>query len=144
MLPDFDDDGFLPKGKHHVTLDEFAKRFVYFDMSDQRFRLFEKFKRLCEEARRSGIVRHILVGGSFVTSKPEPNDFDCVVVLDPSIAGHDLVPMEYNLASRRMACRLFGGDIFPVVDGSLEHHRFLNLFQSTRGGERVGIVEIDL
>jgi hypothetical protein len=144
MLPNLSEQGFLPKGKHNATLEEFEKHFVYFDMSDRRFRLYEGLKRLCEEARRSGIVRRILIGGSFVTSKPEPNDFDCIVVLDPSINRQELRPREYNIASRRTACRLFGGDVFPVVDGSPEYDEIVNLFQSTRGGERIGIVEIDL
>ena len=28
------------------------------------------------------IVQRVLVAGSFVTAKPEPNDFDCILVLE--------------------------------------------------------------
>jgi len=31
--------------------------------------------------RRSGIVERLVIGGSFVTSKSEPNDIDIVIVL---------------------------------------------------------------
>ena len=32
----------------------------------------------------------------FCRAKPEPNDFDCIVALDPSIVGKPLRPFEYN------------------------------------------------
>lgn len=144
MLPEFTEIGLLPEGLHGATLDEFEQRFVYFDVSDRRFRLFDKLQELYHQARNSGIVRRILVGGSFVTSKPEPNDFDCIIVLDPSVMEHDLRPMEYNLVSRHMARRVFGGDVIPVIEESLFYHRYMRFFQSTRHGEPMGVVEIEL
>ena len=144
MLPDFTEQGLLPPGIHRATFEEFENHFVRFDMSDQRFRLFEKLRELYDEAKRSGFVKRFLVGGSFVTAKPEPNDFDCILVLDPSIEWQELPPMEYNLVSRRMARRVFGGDIFPVVEDSFHYHEYLQLFQSVRGGGHKGIVEIEL
>jgi hypothetical protein len=36
---------------------------------------------MIEEARASQIVERIIFGGSFVSARPAPNDFDCVVVL---------------------------------------------------------------
>ena len=144
MLPDFTETGLLPDGVHRATIAEFEKRFVFFGVSDRRFRLFEKLRELYDQARRSGIIRRFLVVGSFVTSKPEPNDFDCVLVLDSSVAGHDLAPMEYNLVSLARARRIFGGDVFPVLEGTPRMDRFVEFFQSSRHGDRVGIVEIEL
>jgi hypothetical protein len=144
MLPNFTIDGLLPEGVHRATPEEFERRFVYFDRSDRRFRLFEKLRLLIEEARKSGIVRRILVGGSFVTSKPEPNDFDCIVVVDASIEGDTLRPIEYNLVSLSMARRIFGGDVIPALEGTSILNSYLALFQKTRHGVPVGIVEIEL
>lgn len=144
MVPEHTEDGLLPTGVHRTEFDEFEARFSYFDMSDQRFRLFDKLRELYLQAKRSGIVKRFLVGGSFVTSKPEPNDFDCILVLDPSIEWQELPSAQYNLVSRRRARRTFGGDIFPVIEDSSHHHELLNLFQTTRSGERKGIVEIAL
>jgi hypothetical protein len=144
MLPDFTENGLLPEGRHLSTFKHFETRFVYFDMSDQRFRLFEKLRELYLEAKRSGIVKRFLVGGSVVTSKAEPNDFDCILVLDPSIELHNLPPAQYNLVSRRRARRLFGGDVFAVFEDSVQYHELLELFQVVRGGGRKGIVEIEL
>jgi hypothetical protein len=144
MLPDFTEHGLLPEGIHRATLEEFEKRFVYFDRSDRRFRIFDKLQELYHEAKRSGIIKQLLVGGSFVTDKPEPNDFDAILVYDPSIRRVDLRPMEYNLVSLVMVRRKLGGDVFPVIKDSPEYQKYMNLFQATRSGERVGIVEIEL
>ena len=144
MLPDFTENGLLPEGIHRATFEEFEKRFAYFDLSDKRFRLFDKLRELYHQVRQSGIVKRFLVGGSFVTSKAEPNDFDCILVLDPSIEGQNLRPMEYNLVSRQRARRIFGGDVISVAEGSVDYHGYLALFQSTRADERLGIVEIEL
>ena len=94
MIPDFEPNGLLPSGIHPARIEEFAERFVYFDQSDRRFRVFEKLKALIDEARSSGIVRRIFLAGSFVTDKPEPNDFDCILVLDPVIVGQSLRPSQ--------------------------------------------------
>jgi hypothetical protein len=144
MLPAFIDDGLLPEGIHLAAFEEFEKRFVYFDVSDRRYQLFDKLRELYQEAKRSAIVKRFIVGGSFITSKPEPNDFDCILVLDSTVRSDNLRPMEYNLTSRRAARRLFRGDIIPVVEDSTEYHDYMNLFQTTRHQKRVGIVEIEL
>ena len=90
MIPNLTENGFLPVGIHPAILEELEERFAVFDRSDQRFRIFEKLKALIGEARTAGIVRRIYVAGSFVTDKPEPNDFDCILVLDPTIVGQTL------------------------------------------------------
>jgi len=144
MLPNFTELGLLPEGIHRATFEEFEKRFVYFDVSDRRFRLFDKLRELYQQAKNSSIVKRFLIGGSFVTDKAEPNDFDCILVFDSLVQDLDLPPMQYNLVSLDMARRIFGGDVFPVIEDSFQYHRYTEFFQSTRGGERVGIVEIEL
>src|SRR5438093_320772 len=118
MIPEFTEQGFLPPGIHQATLAEFKERFVVFQRSDRRFRIFEHLQKLFDQAVRSGIVRRIIMAGSFITAKPEPNDFDCIVVLDPSIVGRPLRPFEYELVSRQRARRMFGGDVMPALDYS--------------------------
>jgi hypothetical protein len=144
VLPDFTEEGFLPAGVHPASFAEFEKRFVYFARSDRRFRVFDSLRELYRQASRSGIVKRFLVGGSFVTSKPEPNDFDCILVVDASIRGRDLKPLEYNLLSRRNARRIFGGDVASVEEGSVDYQRYLVFFQSNRNKEPIGIVEIEI
>jgi hypothetical protein len=144
MIPDFAEDGLLPVGIYHATREEFRRRFGIFNRSDRRLRIFEKLDRLLDEAANSGIVKRILVAGSFVTEKPEPNDFDVILVLDGSIVQRELRPFEYNLVSRKMARRLFGGDVIPALEGSAALERYVEFFQTTRDGRQVGMVEVEL
>ena len=85
MLPEFDIDGDLPPGIHHATLDELEQRLSRFVVSDRRINLFAWFKRLVAMAKGSGIVDRLVVGGSFVTSKPEPNDIDLALILSNDV-----------------------------------------------------------
>ena len=144
MIPDFTEDGLLPAGIHQATRDEFRERFARFNRSDRRIRIHDQLDRLLDEAGKSSVVKRLLVAGSFVTAKAEPNDFDAVLVLDASIVGRDLRPLEYNLVSRKMARRLFGGDVMPGLEGSAALVDYLQFFQTTRDGQQIGIVEIEL
>ena len=144
MIPAFTEQGFLPPGIHRATVEEFKERFVVFQGSDRRFQIFGDLEKLFDQAARSGIIKRIIMAGSFVTAKPEPNDFDCLVVLDPAIVGTPLRPVEYQLVSRRMARRMFGGDVMPALDQSMALQQYLAFFQTTRDGTRVGMVEIQL
>jgi len=144
MIPEFTEQGFLPPGIHQATRDEFKERFTLFQRSDRRLRLFEQLNQLLDQAAQAGIVKRMLIAGSFVTAKAEPNDFDCIVVLDPSIVGRSLRPFEYNLVSRKMARRLFGGDVMPALDDSPALQQYLQFFQTARDGQVIGIVEIQL
>jgi hypothetical protein len=144
MIPDFNKFGSLPEGIHHATINEAKRRFAVFDRSDRRIRLFDRLEQLFAEAKASGIVRHVQLAGSFITNKPEPNDFDCILVIDPVILGRTLLPREYNLVSRQIARRLYGGDVVPVIDGSVAHYEYLEFFRHARDGRRVGILEVEL
>jgi len=78
MIPPFNDDGYLPSGIHPATLPELAARFGH--GSELRQAQIESVKWLVDLARRAGALR-IVVNGSFVTDKFEPNDVDCVLLI---------------------------------------------------------------
>jgi hypothetical protein len=142
MIPALTEQGCLPPGIQHATLAEFRERFVVFQRSDRRFRIFEHLQKRLDQAARSGIVRQIIMAGSFITTKPEPNDFDCIVVLDPSIVGRPLRPFAYDLVSRQRARRMFGGDVMPALDHATALQHYLEFFQTSRDGTRIGLVEL--
>jgi hypothetical protein len=144
MIPRFSKTGLLPPGIHVTAWEEFADRFVKFQQSDQRLRLGRHLGLLFDEARKSGIVRRFFVGGSYVTDKAVPNDFDCLLVIDSSVVGTLMPPFRYNLTSRRMARRMYNGDVTPVIEDSSAFQEYLEFFQTTRDGERTGIIEIQL
>ena len=79
MIPDFDDRGYLPAGVHRASLDEIAARFG--GQSEVRRVQMESLRWLVDAAIRAGVTRIILTG-SFVTDVFEPNDLDCVLLIE--------------------------------------------------------------
>lgn len=79
MIPPFNDDGYLPPGIHPATLAEVIERFGR--EPELRRVQAESLGWLVDLARRAGVQR-LLVNGSFVTDAWEPNDVDCVLLLD--------------------------------------------------------------
>jgi hypothetical protein len=75
MIPAFEDNGYLPPGIHRATLDEIEARFG--TESELRRVQFESLKWLIDLVRRAGIQR-LVIDGSFVTERFEPNDIDCI------------------------------------------------------------------
>lgn len=78
MLPPFRADGYLPDGLHRAGEAEVTFRFG--TGSSRRRRLVLRLRRWVELARAVA-ARRLLVDGSFVTAKAEPNDIDAVVLL---------------------------------------------------------------
>lgn len=78
MIPDFVDNGYLPAGVFHATIEEVEGRFGR--QSEIRAAQVESLRWLLDLARQAG-VRRIVVNGSFVTDTLEPNDVDCALLL---------------------------------------------------------------
>jgi hypothetical protein len=79
MIPELDDNGYLPPGIHPASLDEIAARFG--QETEIRRVQMESLRWLADVAKRAGVKRLVL-DGRFVTDWPEPNDVDCVLLLD--------------------------------------------------------------
>jgi hypothetical protein len=78
MIPNCNDDGYFPQGIHRATLEEIAARFG--QESELRQAEIQSLRWLVDLAWRAGVLR-IVVNGSFVTDKLEPNDVDCVLLI---------------------------------------------------------------
>ena len=79
MIPPFNDHGYLPPGIHKASLDETVNRFG--SQSEIRRDQTESLQWLAGLLRRLDVKRLIL-NGSFVTDEAEPNDVDCLVLVD--------------------------------------------------------------
>ena len=77
MIPEFDDSGYLPPGIHRATLEEIAERFGR--EPELRQTQAESLRWLLDLAKRVGVQR-LIIDGSWVTDKWEPNDVDCVLL----------------------------------------------------------------
>ena len=132
-IPELNTHGLLPPGVHDCTVGEITERFGAFQGGEQRPRLMEKLIAFAAEARASGIVRALLVDGSFVTAKPAPNDMDLIVI----VAGThdfsaDLRPLEYNVVSKRRVRQRYGFDILVAREDSPEHGKWVEFFEQVR------------
>mgnify|MGYP001617611809 CR=1 FL=1 len=80
MIPPFDDNGYLPPGVYRASLDEIVARFG--QESEMREAQAESVRWLVDLAKRAGVAR-VVLNGSFVTDVLEPNDVDCVLLIEP-------------------------------------------------------------
>ncbi|MBN2296055.1 MAG: hypothetical protein JXM70_26725 [Pirellulales bacterium] len=78
MIPTLNDEGYLPPGLHQATVEEISARFGR--EPELRRVQMESLRWLIQLAWRAGVQR-IIVNGSFVTDKLEPNDVDCVLLV---------------------------------------------------------------
>ena len=79
MIPGFDQHGYLPPGVHRATLDEIDQRFG--TRSELRRAQVESIRWIVETAKKAGVKR-IILDGSFTTDLAEPNDVDCLLLID--------------------------------------------------------------
>jgi hypothetical protein len=99
---------------------------------------------MIEEARASQIVERIIFGGSFVSARPAPNDFDCIVVLYAGTRYEMLQPFQRWVADTREASRRYRGDIFVATADQLTLDAYGEFFAMNRHGKPVGLVEVRL
>ena len=133
-IPALDERGMLPPGLHNCTLDEIRERFGRFQRTDRRPNLFENLEHFAGEARSAGIVAWLLVDGSFVTAKPDPNDIDLVVVIDDDFdLAATLRPAQYNVVSRRQVRKRYKFNVLAAREGSPELEEYIAFFQQVRG-----------
>jgi hypothetical protein len=145
VIPLFNADGWLPPGIHRCTLVEAAARLGTFQGSDRRPRLWARFTEFLREASLSGAVQMIVLDGSFVTAKPDPNDIDLVLVLPASHDfSADLPAAQYDILAQKRVRKRFGFDILVVKIGSESWEQAVTFFQQVRQrpGVKKGLLEI--
>jgi hypothetical protein len=135
----------LPPGVHDCTLDEVRQCFGEFQTTDRRPKLYIKLETLVREAWATGSVTDIVIDGSFVTAKPDPDDIDLILVLN---TGHDftaeLRPFEYNVLSRRQARKIYGFDLLVAMPASAIYAEYLAFYAQVRGesSRRKGLLRL--
>ena len=142
MIPDFRDDGYLPEGLHPATEADVTFRFG--TGTRRRRWLALRLRRWIFLARELGADR-LLIDGSFVTAKPEPEDVDAVVLLPRDFAERlhrgDPAATELDgmLATRRPE------EIFAAEDRR-DWQDWVEFFSRTREADdrRKGLIEVKL
>lgn len=132
MIPGLTDDGYLPPGIHPASLDEIESSFGR--QTEIRRAEMESLRWLVDEARRRRVQR-MIVDGSFVSDRAEPNDVDCVLLFPDDFVA-DAVARE----------QLESG--FPFLDMSVvDRYDFdivVTVFSTDRAGVPKGMIEVAL
>lgn len=131
-IPDFQVDGYLPEGVHVATLEEIEHRFGW---NESRRRLFDRVREWVVYARTIAAPR-VLLNGSFVTSKEQPNDVDAACLL----------PDDFDEQRRRgkveavliysMLATQYPQEIYAAFDEA-DWNGWVVFFSRTRGGGEV-------
>jgi hypothetical protein len=145
-IPPLDERGFLPPGVHPCSLEEIRLRFGEFRRTDRRSHLFRQLERYMREARCAAIVRALVVDGSFVTGKDDPEDIDLVVVLPEALPSGVLNPSAYNTLSKRRIRKMYSFDAFVASDGTIEYRELIEFFAQVKAepGLRKGVLRVEL
>ena len=142
MIPPFRIDGYLPEGLYLASEAEVTFRFGA--SGRRRQRLILRLRRWIELARQIRAVR-LLIDGSFVTAKEDPNDIDVVVLLPLNFeqqieeGSPAALELEDMLLTRRPE------EMFAAEDEA-DWNEWVQFFSRTReaDGRRKGLVEIQL
>ena len=141
-IPEFRPDGYLPEGLHAASEAEVTFRFGA--STRRRRRLALRLRRWIELIREIR-GRRLLVDGSFVTAKEEPNDVDAVVLLPPDFEAQIEQGVEAALELERMLLSRHPEEIFAAEDEA-DWDEWVEFFSRTREADvrRKGLVEVQL
>jgi hypothetical protein len=143
MLPEFDQQGFLPEGVWTCGLVEFVKTFAVFRRSDRRLMLYEKLESLLKETLATGWVQEIIIDGSFVTKKDEPGDIDIILALFPAFDTAEISFWTGKVLDGKFLSKKYSFDVKVETFGSFGYQKTLDFFQQIKDSdERKGVVRL--
>ena len=141
-IPPFRSDGYLPEGLHVASEAEVIFRFG--TPSRRRRKLTLRLRHWLELARQVS-ARRLLVDGSFVTAKDEPDDVDVVILLAPEFHRQLVEGMEPALELEEMLLTRRPEEIFAAEDDE-DWKAWVEFFSRTRESDsrRKGLIEVRL
>ena len=142
MIPALRSDGYLPEGLHVASEADVTFRFG--STNPRRRRLAIRLRRWIELARQVK-ARRLLIDGSFVTAKHEPNDIDAVILLPESFQEQTGRGIDAALELEQMLLTRHPEEIFAAEDDA-DWKEWVEFFSRTReaNGRRKGLVEVEL
>ena len=142
-IPNFQVDGNLPAGIYAATWQEIEETLAF---NDRRQELLSGLKRASISLKQAG-CRRIYIGGSFVTHKEFPGDFDFCWESDGVNREYllQIDPVFFDSANKRAAQKAkYGGEFFRANANATTRKKYLEFFQEDRNGNPKGIVAVDL
>jgi hypothetical protein len=142
-LPEFNANGDLPPDVYPATMKEVTARFG--GSTTTRRRCTRNLKHIYELAKATGELERFIVFGSYVTSKPAPNDVDVIMVMsdafDPArVPGESRRVFDHSIAQSRFGASIFWLTTSITLGEPVD--RFITHWQRKRDKTLRGIVEI--
>lgn len=143
MLPDFNELGDLPEGRHSASLDEVLARFG--KGTPQRQAVTDRLRCVYSLAVATGHLDRLMIFGSFVSDIANPNDVDVILVMRSDFAvehcpAESLVLFDHTRADVELGASVFWVRPEMLLGEPLE--QFLDHWERKRDGSYRGIVEI--
>jgi hypothetical protein len=140
--PEFNSEGDLPVGIYQASLSDVIDHFG--TGTPQRRIVSRRLARIFELASSTGHLSRFIVFGSFVTSKPAPNDVDIFLLMEDSfdvnqLTGAATVVFRQSTAQNWLGASIFWLRRFAALGGE---QAAIEDWQFKRDGERRGIVEV--
>ena len=111
-LPNLNHAGELPIGIHQATINEVIAQFGSGTL--QREIVTARLQRIYQIAKGTGNLQQLIIFGSYITAKPEPNDVDVVIIFsddfDLTVCSEDVK----WLLNHQKAENEFGASIFWI------------------------------
>jgi hypothetical protein len=142
-LPEFNEFGDLPEGNYTASFAEVVARFG--SGTAQRIAVTDRLQRIHQLAVATGQVDRLLIFGSYVSDKSEPNDVDVILVMRNDFRSENCPADSAVLFDHARAHDELGASIFWVRPDMLlgePLEQFLAFWQTKRDGQRRGVVEI--
>ena len=142
-LPNLNYAGELPEGVHQATIDEVIAQFG--SGTSQREIITERLRRIYQLAKGTGNLQRLIIFGSYITAKPEPNDVDVVLIFDDDFDVAACSAEVKRLLDHQQATIEFRASIFWIRPSLLflqTLDQFIEGWQTKRDGTRRGIVEV--
>lgn len=138
-IPEFNSDGYLPRGEYRTAMSEIKERFE--GNSAERKELFKALNSLAELlGKHRAYIKRFLVDGSFTTKKESPADFDCILILKE---GFDFSTSEAEKLLH--AKKLFNAHLFIFMEEDVSRYRrLIDFFGHDREGNAKGMIEVIL
>lgn len=141
-LPEMTDSGELPLGVHPASMRETLALFG--TGHPQRIAVGERLNRIYELAASTGHLARFVVYGSFVTTKPEPNDVDVFLMMDDGFDGNQLdtetaLPFDHAVAGAHFGASVFWVRRTTAFGGE---QAMVEFWQAKRSGGQREIIEI--
>jgi hypothetical protein len=122
-IPNFNDDGLLPSGRHQCTLDEAKDMFAH---NDARSIIWDNFCAVLLEMAAAGLEGTLFLDGSYVTDKAIPGDIEVAFdVRNESDQKQGLALLFFHTQHNRLKSTI-KVDWYPVLPGNND---FVSFFE---------------